>query len=897
MRKWVGSRTVVFVATAFALLFAASAPTQSVGPVVNPQGSFAQAVKEADQKIVAYQNALKAGNQTAIHESAMAIRRDTFAANRLNRSGTQEEIGKFQARMNDIENKTLAKAKMDIEQMPEFQGKQVKWQTASNAGKKGFYKASQDFDYTLTVLDEKTGKWAPVGEPAKLRKVESAVNDNYYKYANPASPKPTRWEAAEFAKNHSITQCDPHHPEYYAGGSKIFENQKRGLAPLAGLDTRQVEDVTHAIRYKSNHEIMAARKQLEKVDYVIAKRGLEGTTEARALRELAQKQLVKAEVEGARQFVKQWDATIKPTILAAKGTIPGELQDEVALMRKLATGKMSPADAKTALGRLSRNLDNVVDETVDLTRKAAALLQKNGLSVTDRLLATGPKLAVGLAMVGQVYGTGDMSERGLQDMEKSLWKGEEYGFKQSLQTAAQYGKETLSSLGNLVFKIPAELAVGAWNKTGEGLLKADDVFQEQSKDNPWYKAFGKTALVLGGEMIEKGKGAVAGATGLASKAWEKGFCGVMDETGQLLKVDKIFSLWEAGGYKGNIQTAAAFLPEVKLRVEKKLGADLLSLDIIKAKMEKLVEEYKGSDPTKDKEFLQKEEQLTKAYEKLVAGMNRKATATERMHAGLEKFERHRISPELQSLFERIRQIPPSLKPAGETSAAAAKEKPEERLLAQARQLGIPEEKLQGRTAKELAALIEEWKKVTLNVTIELSQPRVRVGQRLSATVRIEGGTPPYTVTGKGASVETDGELSFQVKVPNEPGTYEISAEAVDQEGKRGAAKVSYGVLQGREVGGDVYLVGPETMSVGETGKFTVTTVGAPPFTVTVVRRSLSQEGEEATDEAVAEFTMTGRVGAFNYAPREAGREELYATVVNSDGNIVGRRLWTMTVKP
>ncbi len=487
--------------------------TAATATAATPGQRLLDSLIEADAKIDALASAT---TPDAKLKAALEIRRDPFAVQRLNSSGRDNLVLDYQSSVGSAARGALDDAEKTLSAKLGLQPTDVRFYSATNVRKEGAPRASQDTDYTLQIRDRATGEWKPATNRDQIREAEKAVADGFYRRATGAAPRGDD-AAAAFARSHHVTHIDPHHAEYYAGGAKVFDNQAAGRAALRGLETGEIQDITHALRFKSNHGILDAQRDLARAKELAARISDVQPEQAARWVEIAERKLLKAESESARQLVKQWDKIARPTLLHSGVGIPQALDDQLRVLRDVADQKLSLAQAQDRLrgAGLQGTYDDLVDDVATRMQKAGARLNRAAAPVPGPLSGKGTAAIAGLALLGEVIAAGDQADFLMKASEEAAWRGEKFGFIESGRTGLKYLEQSVRGL----IELPATLGRAALGGArGARDHAAATLERELVRDQHGAAVFLNTAMALGADALGK---AGAGARGLAGSAADK----------------------------------------------------------------------------------------------------------------------------------------------------------------------------------------------------------------------------------------------------------------------------------------------------------------------------------------------------------------------------------------
>lgn len=841
---------------------------------------------EADAKIDALASAT---TPDAKLKAALEIRRDPFAVGRLNSSGRDNLVLDYQSSVGSAARGALDDAEKTLSAKFGLPPTDVRFYSATNVRKDGAPRASQDTDYTLQIRDRATGEWKPVTNRDQIREAEKAVGDGFYRRATGAAPRGDD-AAAAFARSHHVTHIDPRHAEYYAGGAKVFDNQAAGRAALKDLETGEIQDITHALRFKSNHGILDAQRDLARAKELAARISDLQPEQAARWVEIAERKLLKAESESARQLVKQWDKIARPTLLHSGIGFPQALDDQLRVLRDVADQKLSLAQAQDRLrgAGLQGTYDDLVDDVATRMQKAGARLNRAAAPVPAPLSGKGTAAIAGLALLGEVIATGDQADFLMKASEEAAWRGEKFGFIESGRTGLKYLEQSVRGL----IELPATLGRAALGGArGARDHAAATLERELVRDQHGAAVFLNTAMALGADALGKAR---AGARGLAGSAADKVThpLRTLDEVGQAMKLDRLFGMFYQQSAEEQIRTASRALPEVRERAERRLDHLRLTADLARAKLEGLIEKKGLMD---EKEFLQQANRWFGQYEASVSEMQKISNKIAALHRGIENAPGQQISESLAKKMRNALEMggpipipargaagPPAVVAAGPPAAAP----PPTPLKADAPM--PPRQKTEAPLQP-------------LELSIELPE-KLYCKQTATAILRIRGGKGPYTLSGKGRSIQigsadaAEAEAKILIQAPAEPGTFTFEAEARDAADSNPVAATATCPVEKLPEGPFTLVVhGPDTARACDTIRMKITIAGGqPPYRIVAVRHG-DAEGRQGTEVARCESKY--RTAAFECPLPNPGKAVLHVSVSDASGAGPGLRLHTVDVLP
>lgn len=844
-----------------------------------PGQRLLDSLREADAKISALANAT---TPEARLKAALEIRRDPFTVQRLNTSGRSNLVIDYQSAVGTATKGSLDDAQKALSSKFGLPPDDVRFYSATNVRQGGAPRASQDTDYTLQIRDRATGEWKPVTNRDQIREAERAVGDGFYRRATGAAP-PTDDAAAAFARSHHVTHIDPRHTEYYAGGAKVFENQAAGRATLRGLATSEIEDLTHALRLKSNHAILEAQENLSRAKEIASRIAAENPAQAAQWVEIAERKLLKAEAESARQLVKQWDKIARPTLLHAGSGIPQQLDDQLRTLRDVADQKLSLAQAQDRLQQagLKGTYDDLVDDVAARLQKAGARLNRAAAPVPTPVSGKGGLAVAGLAMLGEVMVLSDQADFLMKASEQAAWKGEKFGFAESGKAGLKYLEQSVKGL----IELPATLGRATLDKAKGARDHAAATFErELVRDQHGAAVFVNTARALGTDAAAKiGTGAMTLAGAAADKATHP--LRTLDQLGQAIKLDRLFGIFYQQSADDKIRAASRILPDAREKAEKRLDHLRLAADVAQAKLEALIEKR---DQMEANEFVHQTDRLYSQYESAVSEMQKIAHKIAALHRGIEDILGQKIPDSLAKKMREAFQMPGHLPvPALEIarpSGVSAGSTPAPAPVA-----------MRPRTARPAEPLHP------LEADIDLPE-KLYCKQRAIAIIRIRGGKGPYTLSGKGHTIQIgsadapDAETKVPIQAPGEPGTFTFEAQARDATGAEPVIASATCPIENLPQGPfTLVVIGPDTARAGESVQLQVTIAGGtPPYHIFATRHG-DADGNRGTE--IARYDTERRISALACPFPNPGTVPVHVQVSDAAGGGPGLRIHTVQVQP
>ena len=313
---------------------------------------FQLALNQAKDKILKYQIAKASGDPNAIREATMRLQEDPLAIRRVNtnptesfKSGLNNDIAAIQTQTKELIKTRLAERGISPDRVSFFE--------ATNPTKPGApVKVGQDWDMTVRID----------GRDVPSRISQPIAHEAYYEVATGNKPPPAsdpaaraeyREAANHYAEQQSLAVTDYQYREAYGG------SPTEGGRIIAGPKDARLRDPTQmseVIEYKSNEARNLATELREKGD-------LGGA--------------VGRDIEEIRQSTKQYEKQVQPRVEAMGGEVPEFIQKGQAMMKKMDSGELTPAQVRDQLEAMGETPETFIRKTAQLV-EAAQVLQAPG---------------------------------------------------------------------------------------------------------------------------------------------------------------------------------------------------------------------------------------------------------------------------------------------------------------------------------------------------------------------------------------------------------------------------------------------------------------------------------------------------------------------------------------
>jgi beta-lactam-binding protein with PASTA domain len=311
--------------------------------------NFQLALDQAKGKIIRYRLARLSGDPIAIRDATIQLQEDPLAIRRVNSRSTDafrnqlnQDIGAVQERTREGIRERFEKIGVSRDRVSFFE--------ATNPTKPGDpVKVGQDWDMTLRI----DGKDVPT------RVSQPIAHEAYYEAATGNKPPPRggsspvaehvartqyREAANHFAERQSLAVTDYQYREAYGG------SPTEGGRIITGLKDARLRDpvqMSMVIEYKSTEARNLAAD--------LRKEGKLGSAVGR-------------DIEEMRQSTKQFEKQVKPRVEAMGGTIHPHIAEGQAIMKRIDSGELTPAQAAEQLKAIGETPES-------MTRKSALLVE------------------------------------------------------------------------------------------------------------------------------------------------------------------------------------------------------------------------------------------------------------------------------------------------------------------------------------------------------------------------------------------------------------------------------------------------------------------------------------------------------------------------------------------
>lgn len=309
---------------------------------------FDLALEQAKEKIIRYRQARESGDPAAIREATMRLQEDPLAIRRVNSHSTDafktqlnQDIAAVQQETRELIRTRLEERGVSRERVTFFE--------ATNPPKPGDpVKVGQDWDMTVRID----------GRDVPTRISQPIAHEAYYEAATGNKPPPRgdaaaraeyRRVANHYAEQQSLAVTDYQYREAYGG------SPTEGGRIIAGPKDARLRDpvqLTEVIEYKSTEaRNMAAHLREE---------GKLGSAVGR-------------DIEEMRQSTKQFEKQVVPRVEAMGGTIPEHIAEGQAIMKRIDSGELTPAQAREQLAQMGETPESLTRKTAQLVEAAQVL--------------------------------------------------------------------------------------------------------------------------------------------------------------------------------------------------------------------------------------------------------------------------------------------------------------------------------------------------------------------------------------------------------------------------------------------------------------------------------------------------------------------------------------------
>lgn len=306
---------------------------------------FKLALEQAKEKIMRYRQARATGDPIAIRDATIRLQEDPLAIRRVNSRSTDAFRNQLNQDIGAIQERTREGIRTRLEQRGVSRDR-VSFFEATNPTKPGDpVKVGQDWDMTLRID----------GRDVPTRVSQPIAHEAYYEAATGNKPPPRggsrpvaehayRQAANHFAERQSLAVTDYQYREAYGGspteGGRIISGPKDARL-------RDPVQMSQVMEYKSTE----ARNMASD----LRKKGEAGSAVGR-------------DIEEMRQSTKQFDKQVVPRVEAMGGTIPPHIAEGQAIMKRIDSGELTPAQAAEQLRAIGETPES-------MTRKSAQLVE------------------------------------------------------------------------------------------------------------------------------------------------------------------------------------------------------------------------------------------------------------------------------------------------------------------------------------------------------------------------------------------------------------------------------------------------------------------------------------------------------------------------------------------
>ncbi len=320
--------------------------------------NFQLALDQAKGKIIQYRLARISGDPIAIRVATIRLQEDPLAIRRVNSRSTDafrnqlnQDIGAVQERTREVIRTRMEERGVSRERVTFFE--------ATNPPKPGDpVKVGQDWDMTLRVD----------GRDVPTRVSQPIAHEAYYEVATGNKPPPRggsspvaehvartqyREAANHFAERQSLAVTDYQYREAYGG------SQSEGGRIITGPKDARLRDPTQlsmVMEYKSTEARNLATD--------LRKEGKLGSAVGR-------------DIEEMRQSTKQFEKQVTPRVEAMGGTIHPHIVEGQAIMKRIDSGELTPAQAAEQLRAIGETPESMTRKSASLVEAAQTLQNPN----------------------------------------------------------------------------------------------------------------------------------------------------------------------------------------------------------------------------------------------------------------------------------------------------------------------------------------------------------------------------------------------------------------------------------------------------------------------------------------------------------------------------------------
>jgi hypothetical protein len=635
--------------------------------------AYVQAVAAADARIQGFREALRSGDPLRQRQAALALRQDPMAVSRMNRFGGDQLKLAASRELAAVEQGTKDLVRQRLARQMGVAPEKIAFFEATNPS--GQPKVGQDWDVTARVEVGEVERLNEAGQVVKekvyqdIRIKDSAgsVQEAYFEAAtgkprptDPAAAEKYAREATEFAHRHNVEVTDYLGSESYGGrvgeGEAIIKGPKNQRL-------RDVEQLSQVMEYKSN---LARNKAMDLADEAAEKVKALGLA---ADDPQARKIVAEAEAaaqgwyqEQARQYVKQFDNQIRPRVEALGGKVPGHTEKTTEVLRRLAGGELSPAEARLQLKALGETVDDVIRKGTGLVEAAQKLKAIN--TAVEAAASKGGTALQALKQVMPRVAKGASAAAAVLPIAGSL----SHGYRLEREQAAMEDRginnwEALNRAFDHAVTEPARMVVDLF---GKGVEAGGERFYRLSKEKGVLGAFGSSfgnALWYTGAGAAWAVGKTAEGVGYAflnpldtGTAAMHGGLKAADLLGQFLLVDEIAAnlYYDAGATHAEYAQLRENGKRYRVLMEEAAG----KADKIQADLRRLVSEGKPEAADFNGQVNRLVGDYRQAYGQAAGYLGQWYSFVYRRYGGLENPVVAELNYDLLPVIRRIQALPP-----------------------------------------------------------------------------------------------------------------------------------------------------------------------------------------------------------------------------------------------
>lgn len=346
--------------------------------------AFKQSAINADQRIDAFDQALKGGDPKIIRETALALQKDPIAVKRVNNQRSDAFKTQLNNELGSIQTETKAKVRKRIAEHYGVPESDVTFFEATNPSTE--VKVGQDWDVTARVqgIDVPLDVAAPV------------IQESFYESAKGHKPASLE-EAARYAHAQAVEPINYKAGEAYGlGGRKTIVDPKTGKAStisegghiIVGDKAEPLRDprqLTEVMAHKSDLAKNNAADIREAAETKIKEEGLTGEA-ADKVRAQAEADAQAGDMEQARQHTKQQSRQMDTRVEARGGEVHEQVRKGNAILDDVASNKISPEEGRRRLAAMGETPESIIAKGSGL-HEAAQVLGETPQEVIERGLA------------------------------------------------------------------------------------------------------------------------------------------------------------------------------------------------------------------------------------------------------------------------------------------------------------------------------------------------------------------------------------------------------------------------------------------------------------------------------------------------------------------------------